>query len=106
MNKEQLMEAFEQSILKMSQKKEPPRSSWSYDDMDVEVEFLIFCEGYNTGNKFVVGMAQELQEARDECNAKQAEIDRLMLEFCPGEMTEAQMKTWEASQRRVEKQNA
>lgn len=34
-------------------------------------------------------------------NSMQAEIDRLMLEFCPDEMTPAQMATWEASQRVV-----
>jgi hypothetical protein len=34
-------------------------------------------------------------------NAKQAEIDRLMLEFCPDEMTPEQLATCEASQRFV-----
>lgn len=33
--------------------------------------------------------------------AKQAKIDSLMLEFCPNEMTDEQMATWEASQRRA-----
>ena len=33
--------------------------------------------------------------------AQQAEIDRLMLEFCPNEMSKEQMATWEASQRVV-----
>lgn len=34
-------------------------------------------------------------------NSMQAEIDRLMLEFCPDEMTPEQLATWEASQRFV-----
>lgn len=33
--------------------------------------------------------------------AKQAEIDCLMLEYCPGEMTADQMAEWEAHQRKV-----
>lgn len=33
--------------------------------------------------------------------AKQAEIDRLMLEFCPGEMSAGQLATWGESQRRA-----
>lgn len=33
--------------------------------------------------------------------AMQAEIDRLMLEFCPNEMTKRQMAEWEACQRLV-----
>ena len=32
-------------------------------------------------------------------NAKQAEIDRLMLEYCPDEMTIEQVKEWERHQR-------
>lgn len=34
--------------------------------------------------------------------AKQAEIDRLMFEFCPNEMTEAQIKNWASHQRSVD----
>ena len=30
-----------------------------------------------------------------ECGAKQAQIDRLMLEYCPDEMTHEQMQEWE-----------
>lgn len=38
-------------------------------------------------------------EAKDkEIAAKQAEIDRLMLEFCPQEMTPEQVANWEAHQ--------
>lgn len=42
-----------------------------------------------------------LKDAERLCNAKQAEIDRLMLEFCPDEMTKEQFATWAASQRVV-----
>lgn len=33
-----------------------------------------------------------------EANSKQAEIDRLMLEYCPDEMTEVQKERWAAHQ--------
>lgn len=36
-----------------------------------------------------------------ELGAKQAEIDRLMLEYCPEEMTPAQMAEWERHQKAV-----
>lgn len=34
-------------------------------------------------------------------NMQQAEIDRLMLEFCPGEMTSQQIKEWGNAQKRA-----
>lgn len=34
-------------------------------------------------------------------NQQQAKIDRLMLEFCPQEMSDEQHAEWEASQRRA-----
>lgn len=34
-------------------------------------------------------------------DSKQAEIDRLMLEFCPEEMSDAQMEEWYARQKPV-----
>ena len=37
-----------------------------------------------------------------ECGAKQAQIDRLMLEYCPDEMTHEQMLEWGNNQRPVE----
>lgn len=33
--------------------------------------------------------------------AKQAKIDRLMLEYCPDEMTEEQIQNWGINQRRA-----
>jgi len=39
-----------------------------------------------------------------ELAAKQAELDRLMLEFCPEEMTPEQIERWQASQRPVKKE--
>lgn len=36
------------------------------------------------------------------CEAKQAEIDRLMLEYCPDEMTPEQLETWKNSQRFIQ----
>ena len=37
-----------------------------------------------------------------ECGAKQAQIDRLMLEYCPNEMTPEQMQEWGNNQRPAE----
>lgn len=44
-------------------------------------------------------LEQENERLRKELDAKQAEIDRLMLEFCPDEMTEEQKAEWAARQR-------
>ncbi|MES2730012.1 MAG: hypothetical protein V4621_07980 [Pseudomonadota bacterium] len=44
---------------------------------------------------------REMEALQRAVQAKQAEIDRLMLEFCPGEMTAEQMAEWERHQRRV-----
>lgn len=38
------------------------------------------------------------RELKEQLGAKQAEIDRLMLEFCPQEMTEQQLETWKRNQ--------
>lgn len=37
--------------------------------------------------------------AAREADARQATIDRLMLEYCPDEMTQEQIEQWAASQR-------
>jgi hypothetical protein len=37
-----------------------------------------------------------------ECAVKQAQIDRLMLEYCPDEMTEAQVQEWRRHQKPVD----
>ncbi len=43
-----------------------------------------------------VKMAKELVK---ECEAKQAQIDALMLEYCPDEMTTEQIDNWEKHQK-------
>ena len=59
-------------------------------------------------NKALVNAAYALREALaeqaecKECGAKQAQIDRLMLEYCPDEMTPEQMQEWGNNQRPVE----
>jgi chromosome segregation ATPase len=47
---------------------------------------------------------RELEEAQKDAGAKQAEIDRLMLEYCPDEMTTDQMAEWAAHQRPAARQ--
>ena len=40
----------------------------------------------------------EIIDLKRELGEKQAEIDRLMLEYCPNEMTKEQMDNWESHQ--------
>lgn len=59
------------------------------------------CTGsvYLEQEKEMCGTQHTLLNAIDEAiAAKQAEIDKLMLEFCPERMTEEQIANWEASQ--------
>ena len=48
------------------------------------------------------GYVKAEQAECKECGAKQAQIDRLMLEYCPDEMTPEQMQEWGNNQRPVE----
>lgn len=43
-----------------------------------------------------------LEWYRKELDAKQAEIDRLMLEYCPNEMSVEQIVNWSNNQRALE----
>lgn len=66
-------------------------------DGDWETAFLRICQHANTLNA-------ELRRAQSEtgcksCEEKQAQIDRLMLEYCPDEMTLAQIDNWQQHQR-------
>ncbi len=45
----------------------------------------------------------KLAEVERERDKKQAEIDRLMLEFCPGEMTQEQVEEWSKHQHALAK---
>lgn len=44
--------------------------------------------------KLALDAADEIERLRRDIASKQAEIDRLMLEFCPGEMTPEQRTEW------------
>jgi hypothetical protein len=54
-----------------------------------------------TGDKFVYCLASEVESLRQQLAAKQAEIDVLMLEHCPDEMTEEQLDNYDAHQKPV-----
>lgn len=43
-------------------------------------------------------MGDQLAEAETACEALQAQVDALMMEFCPDEMTPEQRARWAASQ--------
>ena len=45
-----------------------------------------------------VSLQRKLDEVTAERDALQAEVDRLMLEFCPDEMTAMQVASWEEHQ--------
>ena len=45
--------------------------------------------------------ANEILSLRQQLGAKQAQIDALMLEFCPDEMTQDQLDEWARNQRKV-----
>ena len=48
------------------------------------------------------GIANRVEALEREVEAKQAEIDRLMLEYCPEDMTPGQIVEWAKCQRAVE----
>lgn len=50
----------------------------------------------------VVALADFARQLEREVGAKQAQIDRLLLEFCPDEMTPEQTAEWAKHQRPVE----
>lgn len=52
-----------------------------------------------TGNVSLAVHESIINELRVEVARKQAEIDRLMLEYCPDEMTAEQLAEWSAHQR-------
>lgn len=60
-------------------------------------------EGYPERALALEARVERLQR---ECAAKQARIDELMLEWCPGEMTPEQLADWEAHQKVHEPPNA
>lgn len=46
--------------------------------------------------------ADVVESPRQQLAAKQAEVDALMLEYCPSEMSQEQLDNWAAHQRPVE----
>lgn len=47
-------------------------------------------------------IAAQWEAYQEAYNLQQATIDRLMLEFCPDEMSPEQLASWENAQKRVE----
>jgi len=52
--------------------------------------------GKEESKPFQIVVKEDVKAAWD---YQQAKIDRLMLEYCPNEMTEAQLVEWESHQR-------
>ena len=42
---------------------------------------------------------EEIESLRQQLAAKQSEVDALMLEYCPSEMSQEQLDNWAAHQR-------
>jgi hypothetical protein len=67
---------------------------------------FVLASAYDTLRTERDRLEREVSELRTRCdnfmyaiNAKQAKIDALMLEFCPGEMSAEQKAEWAANQR-------
>lgn len=50
----------------------------------------------------IEALRQQLDAANTLINTLQAEVDALMLEYCPSEMSQEQLDNWAAHQRSVE----
>lgn len=81
----------------------------------IQAESHRFALQYKTAQGQVESLLKEIEEARRgqwpevvnlienyvrALNAKQAKIDRLMMEFCPGEMSASQKRNWARHQKR------
>jgi len=56
---------------------------------------------YGYGDGYDAGLAKgrsEIAELRQQLAAKQAEVDALMLEYCPSEMSKEQLEEWGRNQ--------
>ena len=49
-------------------------------------------------SQLIILISRERDDLKENCDAKQAQIDSLMLEYCPEEMTLEQLREWRASQ--------
>ena len=59
---------------------------------------MIYCEDCSS---YECGCPErkEIESLHRQLDAKQAEVDALMLEYCPSEMSQEQLDTWAAHQR-------
>lgn len=64
-----------------------------------ELEFNQCSSMLNNAERGIEELEQQLAEAQKDAGAKQAQIDRLMLEYCPDEMTVEQVAAWGNHQR-------
>ena len=53
-------------------------------------------------NRMIEAKRNEIETLIGTIHAMQANIDRLMLEYCPGEMTPMQIAEWEANQKPID----
>ena len=77
--------------------------------LEALIEAKVVAERYQNAEKreqAITALREALAEQAEckECGAKQAQIDRLMLEYCPDEMTPEQVQEWVANQKFVQEQ--
>lgn len=49
---ERLKQLFLESMLILSQMDEPEESTWTYEDSDLQGDFMLFCAGVDAGIQF------------------------------------------------------
>lgn len=78
---------------------EPPPAARDYSVMDVEDEYRE--QQIANRDEAIERLEQQKENLLNALEAKQARIDALMLEYCPGEMSASQRAAWSASQERA-----
>ena len=75
-------------------------------DKDSRRLIQIYTDQLEKHEAAITALREALAEQAEckECGAKQAQIDRLMLEYCPDEMTHEQMQEWGNNQRPAEQE--
>lgn len=79
-----------------------------FDGSPISVVHIEWAEKLETelteANARIAEIEAQNARLREDVEAKQAEIDLLMLEFCPDEMTPEQLANWASHQRAVSKE--
>jgi hypothetical protein len=72
--------------------------------MDSRVRPVVYASDFDTLARQMDGLRNQVANLMNAVNVKQAQIDALMMEFCPGEMSAEQRAEWARNQAPVSKQ--